>query len=135
MNTFAFFFIGVLTGILLTVILMRQSRSLDDYESEEEIEIVMSQSLMYRVHELFDELMQERGPSQSELWDSEPVGIRFVQSPDDKIYWIEDDVLYCTDVGEDSFDLKDKVAVKTEELTEDELEQLLIILNILQNGS
>lgn len=89
---------------------------------------------MYEVSQRLVEMMEGSAETQSRLWSSEPVSIRFVQSPDDKIFWIEDGILYCTDVGEDSFDLKDKVAVKTEQLTEDELEQLLIILNILQNG-
>jgi hypothetical protein len=65
---------------------------------------------------------------------NEPVRVRFVQSPDDKVYWIENETLYCTDIGEEGFDLSIKQTVKTQDLTSDELEQLLIILNILQNG-
>jgi hypothetical protein len=132
MNFFTFFFIGILTGLFLAVILIRQRG--ESTQAEDELEMVMSQSVVYRVSEMISEMMDNLGPTQSQLYGSEPVSIRFVQSPDDKIYWIEDDVLYCTDIGEEGFDLNEKLAVKTESLTEDELEQLLIILNILQNG-
>lgn len=131
MNFFTFFFIGILTGIFIAVILIKQQRA--DSDDEDAPEIVMRQSLIYRVSELMQEMFEPLGPTQAMLHD-EPVRVRFVQSPDDKIYWIEDDTLYCTDIGEEGFDLNIKTKVKTEELTEDELEQLLIILNILQNG-
>jgi hypothetical protein len=131
MNFFTFFFIGILTGILIAVILIRQRGIESEYEDMPEI--VMRQSVIYRVSEMVSEMFEPLGPTQSMLYD-EPVRVRFVQSPDDKVYWIEDEILYCTDVGEEGFDLNVKEKVKTEGLTADELEQLLIILNILQNG-
>lgn len=133
MNSFTFFFIGLLTGIVITVILSKQQASEVDLEPEETTELVMRQSVLFQLSEMIHEMLEPLGPTQAMLY-NEPVKIRFVQSPDDKIYWIEDDVLYSTDVGEDGFDLNKKDKVQTEELTEEELEQLLIILNILQNG-
>lgn len=132
MSPFLILFIGVLTGIAIAAILIRQPRSSVDVKSEDDIEIVMRQSLIYRVTEVLRE-MQPLGPTQAMLYD-EPVRVRFVQSPDDKIYWIENDALYRTDIGDDGFDLNIKTKVETEDLAEDELEELLIILNILQNG-
>jgi hypothetical protein len=131
MNFFTFFFIGILTGILIAVILIRQ-RGIDS-EYENMPEILVRQSLVYRVSEMVQEMFEPLGPTQSMLH-NEPVRVRFVQSPDDKVYWIENETLYCTDIGEEGFDLSIKQTVKTQDLTSDELEQLLIILNILQNG-
>lgn len=138
MEAFLIFFLGVLTGLLLPVIIIMFGRPQpvqiqNDEEGEEEPNIVMRQSLMYRISEML-EYMREETLTQSQLHNGEKTKVRFVQTPDDKIFWIEDNKLFWTEIGFDGFDITNRKPAKTQDLTEEEMENLLIILNILQNG-
>lgn len=136
MTPFLIFFLGVLTGLALTVIIIQSNKSktvlVEEPEVEEEFDIVMRQSLMFRISEMLN-YMREETLTQSQLY-SEPTKVRFVQTPDDKVFWIEENKLFWAEVSFDGFDSKTKQPAKTEDLTEEEMENLLIILNILQNG-
>jgi hypothetical protein len=58
--------------------------------------------------------------------------IRFVQTPDDEIYWVEDKKMYMSTLNEDgTWDPEDKVFVSFENLNANELEKLIIIIGAL----
>lgn len=135
MSPFLILFLGVLTGIAIAVIIIGSNNSLDvdtNYQ-EEEFDIVMRQSLMFKISTMLEDMRTET-LTQSQLYNGEPTKVRFVQTPDDRIFWIEGNELFWTEVGFEGFDMSDKRPAQTTNLTEDEMESLLIILNILQNG-
>jgi hypothetical protein len=58
--------------------------------------------------------------------------IRFVQTPDDEIYWMEDDQMYMTIPKEDGMlDPEDRVLVSFENLNNNELRKLIVIIDAL----
>ena len=58
--------------------------------------------------------------------------IRFVQTPNDEIYWLEDGELYMAELNEDGmWDPEDKTLVQLENLNRRELEKLIVIMDAL----
>jgi hypothetical protein len=58
--------------------------------------------------------------------------IRFVQTPDDEIYWIEDNKMYMSTLNEDgTWDAENKTSVSLENLNANELEKLITIMGAL----
>ncbi len=58
--------------------------------------------------------------------------IRFVQTPDDEIYWIEDNKMYMSTLDEDgTWDAENKTSVSLENLNANELEKLITIMGAL----
>jgi hypothetical protein len=58
--------------------------------------------------------------------------IRFVQTTDDEIYWIENKKMYMSTLNEDgTWDAEDKTFVSFENLNSNELEKLITIIGAL----
>jgi hypothetical protein len=58
--------------------------------------------------------------------------IKFVQTPDDEIYWIEDNKMYMSTLNEDgTWDAENKTSVSLENLNANELEKLITIMGAL----
>jgi hypothetical protein len=58
--------------------------------------------------------------------------IRFVQTPDDEIYWIEDNKMYMSTLNEGgTWDAENKTSVSLENLNANELEKLITIMGAL----
>jgi hypothetical protein len=58
--------------------------------------------------------------------------IRFVQTPDDEIYWIEDNKMYMSTLDEaGTWDAENKTSVSLENLNANELEKLITIMGAL----
>jgi hypothetical protein len=58
--------------------------------------------------------------------------IRFVQTPDDEIYWIEDNKMYMSTLDElGTWDAENKISVSLENLNANELEKLITIMSAL----
>lgn len=103
-------------------------------EFEEDFPIVVRQSLVHTMAEMLSEMRQEFLSQSQQYREADTESIRFVQTPDDKVFWIEDNQLFWTEAGPFGFDVTRKNPVQTEGITVDKMEELLIILNILQNG-
>lgn len=58
--------------------------------------------------------------------------IRFVQTPDDEIYWFEDNKMYMSTLNEEgTWDSENKTAVSFQNLNSNELEKLITIIGAL----
>lgn len=58
--------------------------------------------------------------------------IRFVQTANDEIYWLEDGNLYTADLNENGmWDPEDRIQVSLENLNRHELEKLIVIIDAL----
>jgi hypothetical protein len=58
--------------------------------------------------------------------------IKFVQTPDDEIYWIEDKKMYMSTLNEDgTWDPEDGIPISFENLNVNELEKLITIIGAL----
>jgi hypothetical protein len=58
--------------------------------------------------------------------------IKFVQTPDDEIYWIEDNKMYMSTLDElGMWDAENKTSVSLENLNANELEKLITIMSAL----
>jgi hypothetical protein len=59
---------------------------------------------------------------------------KYIEMPDQKVYWIDRNRIYCADVRGGSFDPTEGKAVKTKNLSEDEVTKVLYIYGSLMNG-
>ncbi len=58
--------------------------------------------------------------------------IRFVQTPEDDIYWMEDGQMYMTTLREDGmWDAESGIPISFKNLNKNELEKLIIIIDAL----
>ena len=129
-----YFLLGILTTIATSAILKTSYKPVEQAEEEPEIDIDFNQT---NVHELM-KLMRNSGlleekESQSKIH-SETKRIRFVQTPDNKVYWMDEGVVYVTSMSHGDFDPGNGTPIDMTNLSKDELARLLVILDALQNG-
>lgn len=125
-----YFFAGVLTTSLILYILYlvskRKSRS----------KLVITQSEIYTVLRYLNierNDVMPRTTQAMQIAESKPV--RFVQTEDGRVFWMEENVLYWTKMQEgEEMNLSSGNPVKTTNLSRAEMVELLTILDALQNG-
>ena len=71
--------------------------------------------------------------SQSRLLDREK-NIRIVYTPDNKAYWVKNNIFYCANIVDGTFDPSTGKPIETEHLSKKQLEELLFILDNLNKG-
>jgi hypothetical protein len=122
------FFLGVLTTLVPIVIINLRKRR------KPENVVALRQSL---VHTFMKKMLAAGvdfsgvGTSQSREYEAS-ISIRFVQAPDNKVYWIENDELYCTDIVSGYLEPAKREQVETKNLSEDRLNQIVVILDALR---
>ena len=90
-------------------------------------------------------IVKETIPSNSELYrlkqtqsriHSKRNVVRVIQTPDNKAYWVEKNIFYCADVRDGEFDPTTGKPVDTDNMSQRELKDLMLILDTLksQNG-
>lgn len=61
--------------------------------------------------------------------------IRFVQTTDGRLYWLDNNVLYWTEIGDgEELSFSSGKEVSTKDLSSKEIMEILAILDALQNG-
>jgi hypothetical protein len=127
-----YFILGVLTSFLAAAII--KGRSKLQASDSDEIDISFNQTNVYQFMKamLLSGAFDER-ETQSRIH-SESKPIRFVQTHDNRVYWLVDDVVYMTNVINDSFDPEKGEPIDTKNLSKEEVDKLLAILDALQNG-
>ena len=76
-------------------------------------------------------VLEKRDAYESQEFDSQE-RIKFVQTPEDEIYWMEDGQMYMTPLREDMmWDPEDGTLVSLKNLNRNELEKLIIIIDAL----
>jgi hypothetical protein len=76
-------------------------------------------------------VLEKQDANESQEFDSLE-RIRFVQTPEDDIYWMEDGQMYMTALrGDGMWDPEDGIPVSFENLNRNELEKLIIIMGAL----
>jgi hypothetical protein len=123
-----FFMLGVLTALLPLAILNVRKRKNSSNE------VALRQTL---VHSLMKYMIKAglggKKESQSKIH-SESKLVRFVQTPDNIIYWIEDNVFYRSSIIEGYFNPQVREEVKTKDLSRKEIASLAAIMDALTNG-
>lgn len=59
---------------------------------------------------------------------------RVIQTPDNKVYWVANNVFYYADLVDGEFDPANAKQINTENLSKKQLEELLFILDNLNKG-
>jgi hypothetical protein len=59
--------------------------------------------------------------------------IRFVTTPEQKVYWVKDRVFYSVDLIDGEFNPSDAVPISTENLSKNDMDKLLYILDMLKD--
>lgn len=59
--------------------------------------------------------------------------IRIVYAPDNKAYWVSENVFYCADLIDGEVDLENAKPIDTHDISKQEIERLLFILDNLRN--
>lgn len=97
--------------------------------------IVIRQSLMHEAIKDFlpPEAYKRNVPTQSKKR-KEQNTIRIVKTPDNKVYWVKNNVFYWTEMVDGGFDPSDGIPIETEHLSKKEVDSLLYILDLLKNG-
>lgn len=120
----------VLTILGITAILGIRSKPSIDSNNE----VKFSQTVVYE----FMKAMILSGAFETKktqsLIHSQSKPIRFVQTNEQKVYWLKDATVYVTDIKDGIFDPKTGEPIDATNLSKEELEKLLMILDALQNG-
>ena len=59
--------------------------------------------------------------------------IRFVTTPEQKVYWVKDSVFYTVDLVNGEFSPSEAVPISTEDLSKGDMDKLLFILDMLKD--
>lgn len=59
--------------------------------------------------------------------------IHFIATPDQKVYWVKNSVFYSVDLVDGEFNPSDAVPVLTENLSKNDMDKLLFILDMLKD--
>lgn len=125
-----FFIAGCLTTLIIVAIIKRRQKRIRLKK------IGFKQSMLHHI-------VKHMMPSNAELNSkkkrqsnvhSKGNTVRVIRTPDNKAYWVEDNIFYYADVIDGQFDPTEKKAVDTGELSKKEINKLLFILDNLQNG-
>lgn len=124
------FIIGCLTTIVGIGILNKSKNK------NRKRHIFMRQSTFYKVIKSVSpdtiKLMTTR-KTQSQVHRSKNV-VRVLQTSDNKAYWVKDNIFYYADVVNGEFDPTAGIPVDTTDISKNDLDKLLLILDNLKNG-
>ena len=96
----------------------------------------MRQSTLYKVIKKISPTYIEtkvKKNKQSQVHKNKSV-VRVIQAPNNKAYWVKDNIFYSADIVDGEFDPTAGIPVNTENASRKELETLLLILDNLKNG-
>lgn len=99
-------------------------------------DIALTQSLIFLgVKSILPELFESLKRVDTQVINYENgKSFKYIEMPDKKVYWIDRNKIYCADVRGGSFDPTEGKAVKTKNLSEDEVTKVLYIYGSLMNG-
>jgi len=60
--------------------------------------------------------------------------VKVIRTPDNKVYWVENNKFYCAEIVDGEFNTNSGQPIDTENLSKEEVEDLLFILDNLKNG-
>lgn len=124
-----YFLSGVLTSSVIFYILYlvskRKSRS----------RVLVTQSEIYQVLRFFNMEPEQEPKTTQAMQIAESKPIRFVQTTDGRLFWMDNNVLYWTEVAdEEELSFSSGKEVNTKDLSSKEMLEILTILDALQNG-
>jgi len=76
---------------------------------------------------------KEKKPSQSQLH-TEKTTIKVIMAPNNKAYWVSQNVFYCADMQDGQFDPTSAMPVDVASMSKVEIEDMLFILDNIRNG-
>lgn len=126
------FIIGCLTTLFLVAIIKRTKRRIVLKR------IGFRQSMLHHIVKDMlptNAFLDSQKDRQSKKHRSEAV-IKVIQAPDNKAYWVQDNIFYYAEIVNGQFDPTDGKPVDTNNLSRKEIDKLLFILDNLksQNG-
>lgn len=60
--------------------------------------------------------------------------VKVIRTPDNKVYWVENNKFYCAEIVDGEFNTNSGQPIDTANLSKQEVEDLLFILDNLKNG-
>jgi len=60
--------------------------------------------------------------------------VRVVKTPDNKVYWVDNNIFYCAEIVDGEFNPETAQPINTADLSKEEIDDLLFILDNLKNG-
>ena len=72
-------------------------------------------------------------PSQSKLHNKKTT-IKVVMAPDNKAYWVNQNVFYCAELHNGQFDPNTAIPVDISSMSKEEIANMLLILDTIQDG-
>lgn len=125
-----YFLIGCLTtGIILAIIKLTKKRI-------HMKRIVFRQSTLYRIiKDFIPEQAMPKNIKNTQLSIHSRTGkIKFVEAPDHRAYWIDNNVFYSAAIVNGEFDPSTATPVDTINASKNKIKELLLILDSLRNG-
>jgi hypothetical protein len=129
------FFAGVLTTLALIVIISIRLHSKRKKNAAQK-SIGMTQSSMFLLLKNFmpkdfDRMFHKE--TQSMYFESNKM-LNYIEMPDNKVYWIDRNIIYYTDISGGRFDPKEGKLLKIKNIPEKEINKALYIINSLRDG-
>lgn len=123
------FLAGVLTTLLIKGIIKRHNKNISARDA------MVRQSTMYLFVKRFMPGMLEQTyqyQTQALIYDNSKL-LNYIEMPDNKVYWINRNIIYYADSKGGRFDPKQGKTLKTKNITEKEVNKVLYIINTLRN--
>jgi hypothetical protein len=125
-----------LLSILLTTILLFAILKSRETKKLKLKKIVFQQSSVHETLKYFLPTNAElRKKKRSQVVNhSERNTTKIIKTPDNKVYWVANNIFYCAEVVNGEFDPSTATPINTENLSKKQLDELLFILDNLKNG-
>lgn len=125
-----YFLLGCLTSIVIVAILKVTKQRIQLKK------LPLRQSTLYHIVDTLvpqSPKFKKVEETQSRIF-SKRGTIRFIQAPDNKAYWIDNNVFYCAEIVDGEFDPSAGKPVDTINASKQDINKLLFILDSLRNG-
>lgn len=127
------FAIFLTTVFIFAILKYQQNKKLNKLVLKK---ILFRQSVMHETLKYFlpsNSVLRIKKNTQSKKH-SERNTTKIITTPDNKVYWVANNVFYCADMIDGEFDPATAKPIDTQNLSKKQLNELLFILDTLKNG-
>lgn len=123
------FFAGVLTTTLITAIIKRHKKNISARDAQ-----IRQSSVFLFVKRFMPHVLEPafEVESQAQVYESSKM-LNYIEMPDNKVYWIDRNIVYYADSKNGRFDPTQGKLLKTKNIPAKEVDKVLYIINTLRN--
>lgn len=129
MLNYLIFFAGVLTSITILVIIKKYNK-----RSRANRLVIRQSDVLLIAKNLFPESFSGRNYYSQALSYEDNKTFKYIEMPDNKVYWLDKNNIYCADIKGGRFNPAEGKLTEMKNLSEKQVNKVLFIYNSLKNG-